>query len=304
MSVVEIRGLHKWFGRVHAVNDLTLSIGAGEIFGVLGHNGAGKTTAFNVLMGFYEPTEGQAAIFDRPPGDPAVLSRVGFLPEVFSTYDFLTVDETLDLYGRLFSLPAPKLKERKERLLSAMDLDEHRTKRVGQLSKGLLRRLGVAQALINDPDVLVLDEPTYGLDPVAAKRVKDLLKQERDRGKTILTSSHILSEVELICDRIVIMKNGVRVKEGRVQELLQTQDRFHIWFSGGTAETMARLKALALALDPDSGAQQLVVDESKKREALGILTADESVDIRRSDVERISLEDVYVKTFEGASTTP
>lgn len=301
MSVVEIRGMHKWFGSTHAVNDLTLSVEAGEIFGVLGHNGAGKTTAFNVVMGFYPPSAGNAAIFGRPPGDPAVLAKVGFLPEVFSTYEFLRVDETLDLYGGLFPIPAPILKERRERLLEDLGLAEHRTKRIGQLSKGLLRRVGVAQALINDPSVLVLDEPTYGLDPVAAKRVKDLLRQERERGKTILTSSHILSEVELICDRIVILKNGVRVKEGRVQDLVQTQGRFHIWFSGGAAETLARLEPLTLSLTLNAGVRHVVVDEAKKREALGVLAADESADIRRADVEKISLEDVYVKTFEEAA---
>lgn len=209
--------------KVTAVQELDLEIGANEVFGLLGPNGSGKTTMLKMILGLLFPTRGRIAVFGRPPTDVVVKSRIGFLPEESYLYPFLDATETLDYYGRLFRLPARQRRRRIEMLLDMVGLKSVAYRRVGEYSKGMQRRIGLAQALINDPDLLILDEPTSGLDPIGTKQIKDLIRTLGERGKTVLLSSHLLADVEDVCDRVCILYAGRQRSLGKVNELLGRQ---------------------------------------------------------------------------------
>lgn len=247
---IETIGLTKifpdWWGRpkVKAVDDLNLKVGYHQIYGFLGPNGSGKTTTIKMLLGLLHPTRGKAFVLGGNADEPQVAQRIGYLPEESYLYRFLTARETLDFYGRLFGLPAEVRKERIETLLEMVGLAGLGSRAVGTFSKGMARRLGLAQALINDPDLLILDEPTSGMDPIGTRQIKDLLVELARRGKTILLSSHLLADVEDICDRIAILYGGQLQVEGPVKELLEHQDELIIKTGRLPDSTLAQLRQL------------------------------------------------------------
>ncbi|HQA44424.1 MAG TPA: ABC transporter ATP-binding protein [Phycisphaerae bacterium] len=211
-AVVQAAGLTKvfrdwWFRpRVVAVDRLDLDIQSHEVFGLLGPNGSGKSTTIKMLLGLLYPTHGRISIFGYPPTDVAVKSRIGYLPEETYLYRFLNARETLDYYGRLFQIPRQERNKRVEQLLDMVGLTREARRKVGEYSKGMQRRLGLAQALINDPDLLILDEPTTGLDPIGTREIKNLITLlNRDKRKTILMCSHQLADVEDVCQRLTIL---------------------------------------------------------------------------------------------------
>ena len=224
--VVETIGLTKVFkdfwgrAKVKAVDDLHLQIRRGEVFGLLGPNGSGKTTTIKMLLGLLYPTRGQARIFGKDPSDVAVKARIGYLPEETRLYQFLNSLETLDFYGRLFKLDGSERDRRCDALVDMVGLSPAASRPVGQYSKGMARRIGLAQALINDPDFLILDEPTAGMDPIGTRKIKDLILELKKRGKTVLLSSHLLADVEDVCDRVAIMYGGKFLCAGAVDDLL------------------------------------------------------------------------------------
>jgi ABC-2 type transport system ATP-binding protein len=205
---IHTRGLRKIFGGKVAVRNLTLDVPRGEIFGFLGPNGAGKSTSVKMLLGLVFPTSGQAEILGHPAGDVRTRAKVGFLPEHFRFYDWLTGTELLKLHGRLYRMSHATLRTRIPELLDLVGLTRHRDKRLRDYSKGMLQRIGLAQALLNDPELIFLDEPTSGLDPVGRRLVRDIIKAQRDRGATVLLNSHLLGEVEITCDRVAFIKDG------------------------------------------------------------------------------------------------
>ncbi len=231
MNIVEVDGLVKVFRdfwhrpKVRAVDGASFSIPEGEIFGLLGPNGSGKSTTIKILLGLLHATSGSARILGHSPSDVRIKSVIGYLPEETYLYRYLTARETVDFYGRLFDLDAPTRRARTGQLLDMVGLTHAADRPVGEFSKGMARRVGLAQALINDPKLIILDEPTSGLDPIACRQVKDLLQQLAKRGKTILLSSHLLADVEDICARIVILHNGRVRASGQTRELLEQPDR-------------------------------------------------------------------------------
>jgi ABC-2 type transport system ATP-binding protein len=204
-----------------AVADLDLEIRQGEIFGLLGPNGAGKTTTMNVLLGFVNATTGEAAIFGRTARDPNSRRNLGYLPELTYYYKFLTAEELLRYYARIFKIPQPQREQRVDAVLKLVDLDQARKRLIKTYSKGMQQRIGLAQALINDPGLLILDEPTSGLDPVGRMQVREIINRLKEEGKTVLFSSHELGEVETVCDRVAILDQGRLKVVGAVNALAQ-----------------------------------------------------------------------------------
>lgn len=257
--VIETIGLTKVFkdfwhrDKVRAVDNLNLTVHGGEVFGLLGPNGSGKTTAIKLMLGLLFPTSGIVRIFGLSPRDSLSKTRVGFLPEESYFYNYLNAGETLDFYGRLFELPSGERKKRGEKLLKMLGLAPSRTRPVGEYSKGMARRIGFAQALINDPDLLILDEATSGLDPVGRREVKDLILKLKKRGKTVFLSSHLLADVEDVCDRIAILYEGRLIAEGKVDELLTMKDVTQISASNISKETVE--KVLNIINEEEKGAE-------------------------------------------------
>jgi ABC-2 type transport system ATP-binding protein len=191
-----------------AVRNLSLTVRRGEIFGFLGPNGAGKSTSIKMLLGLVKPTSGQAFVLGAPSHDVAVRRKIGFLPEDFRFYEWLTPIELLDLHGRLSGVPSDKLRDRVPKLIDQVGLTPHRDKRLQDFSKGMLQRIGLAQALIHEPELIFLDEPTSGLDPMGRRLVRDIIRAQRERGVTVFLNSHLLSEIEITCDEVVFIREG------------------------------------------------------------------------------------------------
>ncbi len=246
--VVETRNLTKvyrdFWGRrkVDALKALDLEIRRGEIFGLLGPNGSGKTTTMKLLLGLLFPTTGQALVFDRDATEVTKNERIGYLPEESYLYRFLNAEETLDFYGRLFNMPRKVRRQRVNELVELVGLAKARKRQLKEYSKGMVRRIGLAQALINDPELILLDEPTSGLDPIGTRQIKDLILRLRGAGKTIILCSHLLADVQDVCDRIGILHQGELKELGRVDTLLTMRDVTEIRATGLPEEVREEIK--------------------------------------------------------------
>ncbi len=247
--VVETRNLSKvyrdFWGRqkVRALKALDLEIRRGEIFGLLGPNGSGKTTTIKLLLGLLFPTSGQALVFGKDATDVSKNERLGYLPEESYLYRFLNAEETLDFYGRLFDMPARVRKERTAELIKLVGLDWAKRRQLKEYSKGMARRIGLAQALVNDPELILLDEPTSGLDPIGTREMKDLILRLKEQGKTVVMCSHLLADVQDVCDRIAILHQGELKELGRVDSLLKLRDETEIRVRGLSEAAQAELRA-------------------------------------------------------------
>lgn len=252
-SVIETAGLRKEYGSKVAVADLTLAVPRGEVFGFLGPNGAGKSTSVKMLLGLVAPSGGSAQVLGCPPGDPSVMARVGFLPEHFRFHEWLQAAELLDLHGRLYGMPTSDRRRRIPEVLELVGLAEHARRPLSGFSKGMLQRIGLAQALLNEPELVFLDEPTSALDPFGRMLVRGVIHELKARGTTIFLNSHLLGEVEATCDRVTF------IREGRV------------------------LRTLALR---DLAAGRLLVDLRVGGASPGLLAELETLDVRALLVER------------------
>jgi len=286
-AVIRCAGLTKVFrdfwmrNRVRAVDGLDLEVRRGEVYGLLGPNGSGKSTTIKMILGLLHPTAGRVALLGKRPHDVATKRLVGYLPEESYLYRFLNARETLDYYGRLFHLDPRSRARRIDMLLEMVGLDAVQRRPVGEYSKGMQRRIGLAQALINDPQVLILDEPTTGLDPIGTRQIKDLIVQLAQRGKTVLLCSHLLADVEDVCDRISIMFGGKIRLEGRVDDLLVQQD-------------MTSLEVQKLDDQTIHQIEQLLAQSGRHIER---------VDRPRQRLESLFLEIVHRAQVEGAATS-
>jgi len=284
MNVVEAEHLQKTFAlgffrkKVRAVDDVSFTVGQNEIFGFLGPNGAGKTTTLKMLMGLIFPSSGAAKLFGRPVGDRAAKRRLGFLPENPYFYDYLSGAELLDLMGRLFGLDGAERRKRARTLLERVGLARTADRALRKYSKGMVQRLGIAQALINDPELVVLDEPMSGLDPIGRKEIRDLIVELKREGKTVLFSTHILSDVELICDRVAMLVGGRMRDVGPLKQLLSPR----LLHTELVLEADGAVEALRLPPDADV--------DAAVREALAAGKHVVSVTPRKE-----SLEDLFVR---------
>ena len=225
-----------------AVDGVNLSIRKGEVFGLLGPNGSGKSTTIKMLLGLLKPTSGRVSLFGMDPDRQAAKAQIGYMPELSHFHPYLTPRETLRYYAGLFNMPSRLRKERTESLLERMGIAAAANRPVGEFSKGMARRIGLAQALLNNPELVILDEPTSGLDPIGRHDVKNLIKELAKEGKTVLLSSHLLAEVEDVCDRVVILREGRVCAEGRLSELLERREQVRMTISGVPDERVEALR--------------------------------------------------------------
>jgi ABC-2 type transport system ATP-binding protein len=277
MPVIEINNLTKdydvgfWRKRkVRALDGLSLTVEGGQIFGFLGANGAGKTTTLKLLMRLIYPTAGSARILGQDIGDVDMHARIGYLPENPYFYDYLNAREFLDYCGRLFGLDESVRKERTERLLTSVNLDSKSwTRQLRKFSKGMLQRVGLAQALINDPEVVFLDEPMSGLDPVGRREVRDLIASLRTQGKTVFMCSHILSDIEVLCDSIAILKGGRLAHAGSIDDLRAREaNLIEIVASGADADTLRKYLPEETEVTTNASGLQIRVEDEKEVDAV------------------------------------
>ncbi|MFO1485029.1 MAG: ABC transporter ATP-binding protein [Verrucomicrobiaceae bacterium] len=231
-------------GAFRAVHDLSLEVKAGEVYGLIGPNGSGKSTTMKVILGLLKATEGSTSIFGVPSTEVSSRHSVGFLPENPYFYKHLNGRETLRFYGSLCGMRGEKLKSRADEMLALTGLEDAATRRVGGYSKGMLQRLGLAQALIHEPRLLVLDEPTAGVDPAGSRKIRDLIIEFRSRGITVLVTSHLLEQMQEVCDRVGIMAHGRMVREGRLDDLIAVENQTEMILENASPELLARIRDL------------------------------------------------------------
>jgi ABC-2 type transport system ATP-binding protein len=294
--VVETRGLAKRFGDKLAVTDLSLSVGRGEVFGFLGPNGAGKTTSLKMLLGLVAPTGGDATVLGKPLGDRRTRAKLGFLPEHFRFHDWLTGRELLRFHGQLYGLSGAVLERRIEELLARVDLLDAAERRVSGYSKGMLQRAGLAQALLNEPELVFLDEPTSGLDPLGRLLVRDLIRDLKRSGTAVFLNSHLLGEVEATCDRVVFVKQGRTVRE---MELAAADRRLEVELKLGasdaaTAAGLARFGRVALV---DGERMLLSVDDEERLPEMAAWLVARGARLYGMTAARQSLETLFLEVM-------
>jgi ABC-2 type transport system ATP-binding protein len=277
------------------VRDLSLTVRRGEIFGFLGPNGAGKSTSIKMLLGLVKPTSGKASVLGAALSDVDVRKKIGFLPEDFRFYEWLTAAELLEFHGRLSGVPAARLRERVPVLLDMVALTPHRGKRLKEFSKGMLQRIGLAQALIHDPEIIFLDEPTSGLDPMGRRLVRDVIRSQRERGATVFLNSHLLSEVEITCDRVAFIKDGEVIASRGMQNLAEGEFRVTVRAKNLNTETVKGLAALVTSANLEG--EQLLLTTRSMDVLPDILRhlVTKGADVFEFTPERLSLEDLFVR---------
>jgi ABC-2 type transport system ATP-binding protein len=288
---------------VRALQGLDIEVPGGRVFGLLGPNGAGKTTLVKLLLGIAFPSAGRAVVLGRPPGDVSAKARIGYLPESHRYPAHLTGEQVLHHFGRLSGVREPERSRRVDALLRRVRMEEWRRVRLGKYSKGMLQRLGMAQALLNDPELLILDEPTDGVDPIGRQEIRDLLLEQKGRGTTIFLNSHLLSEVERLCDRVAILKDGRLVREGSVEELTRPSPAWSVQVRGLRPELLPALLASAPGLravpgregSPD-GWLELSGEQAALDAAIDLLRG-RGASIAAVIPRRESLEEVFVKVI-------
>lgn len=298
---IHTENLRKVFGETVAVRGLSLDVERSEVFGFLGPNGAGKSTSVKMLLGLITPTAGAAEVLGRPAGDVAARAKIGYLPEHFRFYDWLTASELLHFHGRLYGMSTARIRERAPDLLNEVGLWPHRNRRLRGFSKGMMQRIGLAQALLNDPELIFLDEPTSGLDPGGRKLVRDIIKTQKARGAAVFLNSHLLGEVEATCDRVAFIKHGQVLETRRLSALMDGEISVTLRAGNLSEETLKELVQRVNLLSSSSGA-----GPAGGRVAFSVMSMDElpeiirflvhrGVDVYEATPQRLSLEDLFLK---------
>jgi len=291
------------FGRsvVTALEGVSLRVEPGEIFGLLGPNGAGKTTAIKILLGLTHATSGEASIFGIPVGKPESRQRVGYLPEGHRFPGYLTARATLSVFGRMSGMKHGDIRRRTEELLARVRLSEWADVRVKKFSKGMVQRLGLAAALVADPDVLLLDEPTDGVDPVGRREIRDLLQAEARRGRAILLNSHLLSEIEQTCGRVAILRRGRIVREGPIEELTRREARYRMVAEPVDDRLIEAFRESGAGVERVNGHLVLSVRDLAHVNALVDRLRADGRSLKELGPDKSSLEDVFVDLVQAGS---
>ncbi len=305
--LIDTTALRKQYGPLVAVDSLDLHVAAGEVFGFLGPNGAGKTTTVKMLLGLVYPTGGEARVLGQRPGNPVAMARVGFLPEHFRFPAWLTAWDFLDMHGRLYGLSRAERRKRIPRLLERVGLGDRMRSRLGEFSKGMQQRAGLAQAIMNDPALVFLDEPTSGLDPVGRREVRDIIHDLRAQGVTVFLNSHFLSEVEVTCDRVAIVKRGRVVRAGTLDELTGGATEVEIRAGGLTAELVAGLARWGRVVDSRGTAENgqgdditrlmLTVDQPDALPAIADYLVTGGARLYALAPQRLPLEELFMRVM-------
>ena len=301
-AAIEVRHLTKDYPGVRALDNLNLEVRRGECFGLLGPNGAGKTTLVKLLLNLIYPSAGTVHIFNQPVKNDSLREKIGYLPEKVRIYGFLTGSEFLDYQGKLYGLDRALRKTRTEECLKTVAMYEDRSRRIGEYSKGMVQRIGLAQALLNNPELLLLDEPAAGLDPISNKEMRDILLRLKDAGVTIFINSHLLSEIEMICDRVAILHRGRLVRSGTKQELTAGGEVIELCVEGINDLLIEKMRALSTRITIEGNVIRLVPQDTRTVSALPELVIAHGGKLLSLTKRVESLEDIFyrlIKEEEG-----
>ena len=291
---VQTQNLRKVFGGKVAVRDLTLTVRRGEIFGFLGPNGAGKSTSIKMLLGLAKPTGGEAFVLGAPSGDVEIRRKIGFLPENFRFYEWLTPAELLRLHGRLCGVSASKLSARVPALIDLVGLTPHIDKRLQNFSKGMLQRVGLAQALIHEPEIIFLDEPTSGLDPLGRRMVRDIIRAQRDRGATVFLNSHLLSEIEITCDQVVFIREGEVVTSRDMRAQQEEAVRVEVRVRNLSPECVSGLSRWSDTVQVDEERLTLTTPSRERLPDILRFLVGSGAEVYQFTPQRMSLEELFM----------
>jgi len=300
VPVIETKNLVKRYGRIEALKGVSLSVEPGEIYGLLGQNGAGKTTLVKVLLGITSRTEGEARLLDEPAGTVRVRRRVGYLPEDHRFPDYHTGYSLLDFYGALLGVPRRERARRIPEYLEQVGLKGRMHYKIRTYSKGMKQRVGIAQALFHDPDVIFLDEPTDGVDPLGRREIRSILQGLKGRGKTIFVNSHLLGEVELVCDRVAILQRGELVRQGDIATLTRQRGLFLLGLAPGQKFPAEEVAARGYQVRPEGERWEVVVIDGQSIDPVVELLYSRGLNLRHLVEKRQTLEDLFLATVSNA----
>ncbi len=299
MRAIETVELRKRYRKIEALAGVSLKVKEGEIYGLLGQNGAGKTTMVKILLGITGGWEGKAMLLGEPAGTAHVRSRVGYLPEDHLFPDYHSAYSLLQFYAELLGMPAQARKKRSQEMLELVGIADRMHYKIRTYSKGMKQRLGIAQALFHDPDVIFLDEPTDGVDPVGRRDIRETLLELKNLGKTIFINSHLLGEVELICDRVAIMRKGKLIREGDVQTLTRQKGHFLVGLAPGQALPIDEIKAMGYAVNPLGERWEVTLVDGQAIEPVLDFLRGKGLNLRHLVEKRQTLEDLFLETHDA-----
>jgi ABC-2 type transport system ATP-binding protein len=300
VSVIETVGLRKTYGHVEALKGVSIRVEPGEVYGLLGQNGAGKTTLIKILLGIVHKTEGEASVLGTPAGTVETRKRVGYLPEDHAFPGYHTAFSLMDFYGQLYGVPRADRRRKIPEMLELVGIRNRMDNRIRTYSKGMKQRLGIAQALFHDPAVIFLDEPTDGVDPVGRREIRDTMQRLKGAGKTVFLNSHLLGEVELVCDRVAIMHQGELVRQGTVADLTRQENRFVIGLAPGEGLPAAEVAQLGFTVEAVAGFSEVVVPDGKVIDPVLALLHARGLHLRHLVEKKQTLEDVFVSMVDAA----
>lgn len=300
---VQVNRLSKRYSRVEALKEVSLTVQPGMIYGLLGRNGAGKTTFVKILLGIVRPTSGEAALLGQPCGCASVRQRVGYLPEDHRLPEYHTGSSILMTSGLLHGMARSAIRARSAELLELVGLKDWAFAKVGSFSKGMRQRLALAQALLHDPELIFLDEPTDGVDPVGRREIRDAILRIKDQKRTVFINSHLLSEVEVTCDRVAILEAGRLVREGDIAEMTRVENRYELRLVGSVQDVLAEVMAIVEWARPIEGGLEVQVQDPRKIDAVIDFLRARNIGIRGLYEKTNKLEDVFLNTI-GEDGTP